>query len=517
MPASRRAGGISKRCECRDAEGKRLGSNCPQLSKRSHGKHRVSQELPEDAEGGRRRFQRTGYPSAKDAQADLDRIRAILDLAGDDQDGQRRVGDLLAELQKTRGSIPEPTEVSRKLGVGVPLDGRMTVAEWLDKWMASKKTRATTNNGYRSHIRVHLKPRIGHLRLDRLGVGNVQEMFDAIADESDVIRAENQARHEQESRARWSRPGRPPAKERERLAAERAVLAGMPPYRKANGVATRHAIRRTLRAALNRAIAEQLITFNAAAHVELGASGRPKGLLWTDERVARWRETGQKPSPVMVWTPAQLGAFLDEAESSRLYAIYHVISHHGLRRGEAVGADWANAHLEAAQPRIDVLTELVVDGWTPVETAPKTDSSMASVMIDRGTVAVLLEHRARQLAEREARLTAGQPWTDTGKIFTSEDGGWLHPDAVSKEFRRIVEAAGLPPINLRDLRHGAAALVKAGGGDLHDAKVKLRHSTITLTSDTYMSLFTEYEQELTEKAAAAVPRARRGDAREPAE
>ena len=132
MPASRRAGGISKRCECRGPDGKRLGADCPQLSKRSHGKHRVSQELPEDAEGTRRRFQRTGYTTAKDAQTDLDRIRAILDLAGDDEDGLRRVGDLLAELQTTRGPIPEPAEVSRKLGVGVPLDGKMTVGDWLD-------------------------------------------------------------------------------------------------------------------------------------------------------------------------------------------------------------------------------------------------------------------------------------------------------------------------------------------------------------------------------------------------
>lgn len=527
MTGSRRAGGISKRCECRGPDGKLLSKSCPQLSKKNHGAVQLRQELPLDAEGKRRPFRRTGYAKVTDAQADLTKLQAILDLPGDDEDGQRRVGDLLQEVMKARAPIPDPTEVSRKLGVGVPLDGKMTVGDWLDRWMAGKKTRPTTNNGYKSHIRVHLKPRIGHLRLDRLGVGNVQEMFDAIADESDVIRAENQARREQEARAKWSRPGRPPAKERERLWAERAKLAEMKPYRKANTVATRHAIRRTLRAALNRAIAEQLITFNAAAHVELGSAARPKGLLWTDERVARWRKTGEKPSPVMVWTPAQLGQFLDEAESSRLYGIYHVISHHGLRRGEGVGADWTNAHLDIPQPRIDVLTELVVDGWTPVETAPKTDSSMATVMIDRGTVDVLREHRARQLAERDAwnaraeqERAAGKTaadWTDTGKVFTAEDGSWLHPDVVSKEFKRIAEAAGLPPINLRDLRHGAAALVKAGGGDVHDAKVKLRHSTITLTSDTYMELFTEYEQELTERAAAAVPRARRGDVKAPAE
>ncbi len=163
--------------------------------------------------------------------------------------------------------------------------------------------------------------------------------------------------------------------------------------------------------------------------------------------------------------------------------------------------------------------EIVVDGWTPIQTAPKTEDSAATVKIDTETVRVLKEHRARQVLEREVwnteaarRRADGEDvadWVDTGKMFAAEDGAWLHPDVVSKAFKRIMESADLPPINLRDLRHGAAALVKAGGGELHDAKVKLRHSTIVLTSDTYMELFEEYEDELTEKAAAAVPRARK--------
>jgi integrase len=510
MPSARRAGSIYRRCECRGEGGKLLGNACPQLKKKSHGAVGLRQELPPDAEGKRRIFRRTGYRSVTEAQGDLSRLQAILALPGDDPDEQRRVGDLLANVAKQRADIPDVAEVQRRLGVGIPLDGKATVGEWLDTWLASKKISPTTRRSYASHVRTHLKPRLGHHRLDRLSVGHVQEMFDAIADESDTIRAENQARREQEARATWTRPGRPPAAERERLAAEREVLARMPPYRRTNGPATRHSIRRTLRTALNAAIGRQLITFNAAKFAELGSSARPKGQLWTDERVARWRETGVKPSPVMVWTPAQLGQFLDAAVDSWLYALYHLIAHHGLRRGEGVGADWANAHLDAQPPRLDVLTEIVVDGWEPLEKAPKTDSSMASVMLDRETVAVLREHRARQEEQRAARLAAGQPWADTGKIFTTDDGGWVHPDIVSKEFKRIVAAADLPPINLRDLRHGAAALVKAGGGDIHDAKTKLRHSTITLTSDTYMELFTEYEQELTERAAAAVPRARRG-------
>jgi integrase len=510
MPSARRAGSIYRRCECRDGDGKLLGTKCPKLKKKNHGSVALRQELPPGADGKRRTFRRTGYTEVNKAQGDLSRLQAILELPGDDPAEQQRVGDLLADISRRRADIPKAAEVQRRLGVGVPLDGQTTVADWLDRWMAGKKTRTTTNAGYRSHIKVHLKPHLGHYRLDRLNVGHVQEMFDAIVDQADVIRAENEARREQEARAKWHRSGRPPAKERDRLAAERAKLAEMKAYRKVTGPATRHAIRRTLRAALNAAIAQQLIVFNAAAHVELGSSARPKGLLWTAERITRWRESGVIPSPVMVWSPEQLGQFLDAAEdSSRLYAFFHLVAHHGLRRGEGVGADWAHVHLDVDPPRIEVLTEIVVDGWTPIETAPKTDSSMSAVMLDRETVAVLREHRARQDAERAARLEAGKAWADTGKVFTAEDGSWLHPDVVSKEFKRIVQKADLPPINLRDLRHGAAALVKAAGGDIDDASKKLRHSTIVLTADTYMSLFQEYEQDLVERAAAAVPRARR--------
>jgi hypothetical protein len=55
-------------------------------------------------------------------------------------------------------------------------------------------------------------------------------------------------------------------------------------------------------------------------------------------------------------------------------------------------------------------------------------------------------------------------WQGTGKVFTADDGGWLHPEGGSDAFRRIVKAAGLPPISFRDLRHLAATLTHAGAG-----------------------------------------------------
>ncbi|GGZ28666.1 site-specific integrase [Streptomyces inusitatus] len=515
--AARRAGGISKRCECRGPDGKLLGTGCPQLSKKTHGAHQLRQELPLDKNGKRRPFRRTGYPLVKDAQADLDSIRAILDLAGDDEDAQRRVGDLLQNVMRDRLEIPDPIEVSRRLGVGVPLDGTSTVGEWLDTWVNSKKTRRSTTTGYRSHVEVHLTPGIGHYRLDRCNVGHCQEFFDAIDDQNEVIKAENTARREQQARCKWGKNSRPPAADSARLAREREKLAAMPPYRLVTGHATKQRIRATLRTAFNAAIKRQLITFNPASHVELEPGKRPKAVLWTDRHVERWRATGEKPSAVMVWTPPQIGAFLDEAESSRLYALFHLIAFRALRRGEAVGQDRANVDLVGQA--ITIAKEIVVDGWTPVEEEPKTDGSAATIALDSLTVAVLREHRLRQAAEREAwnahaaaeraKGKEVEDWVDTGKEFVDIDGSWLHPEAVSDEFRRIVQRADLPPINLRDLRHVAATLIHAAGGDLHAIKETLRHSTIKLASDTYTSLLKEVDLEIAERAAALVPRARK--------
>jgi integrase len=465
----------------------------------------VIQELPPGEDGKRRRFERTGYETSTDAQRDLDRLRAILDLARDEEDELRRVGDLLAAVQRERREIPDPQEVSRKLGVGVELDGKITVGEWLDQWLAAKKTRATTNHGYASHIRTHLRPHLGHLRLDKLSIPHIDEMFAAINDRNEVVVAENAARREQEARCRLSRPGAPKAADRARLAEERAKLEAMPPYRKVTGPSSQHAIRRTLRTAINRAIAQQLITFNPAKYVELEPATRPKPQLWTPERVERWRRTGEVPGPVMVWTPDQFGRFLDAAEGDRLYSLFHTVGFRALRRGEAVGQAWDDLDLENGL--LTVSTEIVVDVWTPVETVPKTAGSVGTIGLDADTIKALRERKAQQARER---LAAGPEWEDTGKVWTTPTGGWLHPDVVSKTFQRIcARVPELPPINLRDLRHVAATILHAAGADIHAIKETLRHSTIKLTSDTYTSLLREVDRAHAEAAARIVPRARR--------
>jgi integrase len=203
----------------------------------------------------------------------------------------------------------------------------------------------------------------------------------------------------------------------------------------------------------------------------------------------------------MLWTPVQTGRFLDHAQRDRLYPLYHLIAHVGPRRGEACGLRWVDTHLDAGS--IEVLNQIVQYGWETAQAAPKTDASAATVALDEETVWVLGEQRVAQATERAA---AGDSWVESGLVFTELDGSALHPAEVTERFHLLVEQAGLPPIRLHDLRHGAATLALAAGVEMKVVQAMLRHASITTTSDLYTEVLPELSRDAARKVALIIPR-----------
>jgi integrase len=240
----------------------------------------------------------------------------------------------------------------------------------------------------------------------------------------------------------------------------RAALKAMPPFRRITGPRTRLHVRATLRAALNDAITQELITFNPAAHVELDPVRRPKALVWTEERVAGYRKTSERPSPVMVWTATQTGAFLDFVAEDRLHALFDLIALRGLRRGEACGLRWEDVDLRGCS--LTVAIQLVDNEGEVEESEPR-----ATPETETSPVAILRRHRTRQ---QKARMAAGTAWVESGRVFTREDGRWIEPDWLSDHFDRLVRLSGLPPIRLHGLRHGAATIALAAGVEMKVVK-----------------------------------------------
>ncbi len=330
----------------------------------------------------------------------------------------------------------------------------LTTGEWLGRWLASRVSlRASTSRGYAVHVRGYLVPYLGGIPLGELSPADVQQMFSAI------IRGE--------------------------AALGRPVSA-----------ATLRRIHATLRAALNAAVRAGLLISNPGRWPELPAAVRPRPQVWTPALTERWQQEGWRPV-VGVWTAGQTAAFLAQVRDHRLYALFHLVALRGLRRGEAAGLTWSDLDLRAGT--LAVTRQLQQLGGRMVAGPPKSDAGRRVIALDTTTIAALRAHQARQRAERDA---AGVRWQDTGYVFTTRTGKPVGPDWLTRLFRRLVAASGLPPVTLHGLRHGAATLALAAGTDLKVVQDQLSHSTVVLTADTYTSVLPETARAAAEDTAA---------------
>jgi len=338
---------------------------------------------------------------------------------------------------------------------GIGATEAWTVAHWLRYWLTTRTSlRPTTLRSYTSHVEVHLVPHLGRIRLAELTGRHITAMFRTLA----TIE---------------SRTGRPPTP------------------------ATLHGIRATLRAALNGAVRDGLRPDNPARHVELCGPRRPHAEVWTDRRVTAWKDHGTRAA-VAVWTVQQLTTFLGFVADDRLHAMWWLIALRGLRRGEAAGLRWCDVDLDAATVAIE--QQRLAYGSTVAVGPPKTAASRRTIALDTATVRVLRAHRQRQRAERAA---TGQPQHD-GYVFATPTGEPLHPDYLTRRFRRLVSLSEMPPVRLHDLRHGAASLALAARTDLKTVQAMLGHTSIVLTADTYTSVLHELQITAAEATAHLV-------------
>jgi len=196
----------------------------------------------------------------------------------------------------------------------------------------------------------------------------------------------------------------------------------------------------------------------------------------------------------------QIRTFLAAVNDHRLAAGWLLCCTTGMRRSEVCGLAWTGVDLDGS--RLSVVQTAVMVGRTPTLVHDtKSASSRRTFELDPATVAALRAHRTRQLAER---LRWGEAWTHSGLVFTGEEGTMLDPDWVTKQFRRLAKAAGLPLIRLHDLRHSYASSALAAGVPIEVLSKRLGHSRISITQDVYVHTNERQDREAANLAARAI-------------
>jgi integrase len=360
-------------------------------------------------------------------------------------DGQRRRARMggyqtRAAAQAALGTLRAASGTSRAAG--------WTTGQWLETWLAGRLSlRPSARKAYRQHLDCYLIPAIGQVPLAMLTAADLRAMLAGIS--------------------------------RKRGAAGTPVSA-----------ATLTRIRATIRAALNAAIREGLITANPARIIDLPPVPRPHPAVWTPGREAAWRDTGTRPV-VGVWTAAQTARFLAAISGEPLYACYQLMAVTGLRRGEAAGLRWTD--IDFGHATLTVSRQLQHHGRRLITLPPKSVASNRALALDPWTIDVLARHRR-----------AHPPARADGYVFARPGGRPVTPEQITRQFIRLVRREDLPPIRLHDLRHGAATLALAAGADLKVIQAMLGHASIVLTADTYTSVLPDVARWTAEAIAAEI-------------
>ena len=237
---------------------------------------------------------------------------------------KRECTEKLAALKAQLGGIPSDK-----------LRPEMRFADWLDYWYETHckpNIRTSTQSGYEDRIRLHIKPELGEIPLNRLTQNDLQQFY-----------------------ARLKKSGR---KTRTECYGE--------------GLSDRmvrmcHA---TCRSALQRAVQDGLIRTNPAEGCKLP----PK-----------------KAREMQVLARDELQRFLIQAQAEGYYELFLLDLATGLRRGELLALQWNDLDFETGVLTISKQVSLV--RGKIVMSVPKTKSSIRKLVLPSAVVQVLREYR----------------------------------------------------------------------------------------------------------------------------
>ena len=206
-----------------------------------------------------------------------------------------------------------------------------------------------------------------------------------------------------------------------------------------------------------------------------------------------------------VWSPAELGRFLEHAQSHRLHAFFHLVAFTGARRGELLNLSWSDVDLAGGSIAITGSAS-VIEGRRIVGTTK--GGRRRSVSIDPLTVRVLQAHGARQAEER---LVIESGWPASDLVFRTALGEPVYPDTPSQLLSKLIDQynalhpeSPLPHIRLHDLRHVHATTLLLAGEPVHVVAARLGHADPSVTLRVYAHVIQDLTPTVADTFARAV-------------
>ena len=353
-----------------------------------------------------------------------------------------QTGKKIRTYHSFRGTEREAQQENTRLQYardnGVPLKpSKLSLAEYLEQWLndyARLNVSPRTLQGYRTHVTLHIAPKLGKIPLCKLRPAQIQAFYSERLDQGRL------------------RP-KPIKRDPDQPDAEEELDTRLSPQ-------TVLHFHHVLHEALKTAVKWGLLPVNPA------------------DAVSPPKVTRQDPH---VLTEKQTAALLKAAESTSILTPIVLAVGSGLRRGELLALRWTDCDLDAGTLTIRrTLSETKAAGLTFKE--PKTKTSRRTVTLPAFARETLSQHKEAQDAHREQ---LGDAYKDEGLVFPAEDGRPWAPNLLTGAFCRFVEKQDLPRVRFHDLRHGHITQLLLRGVPLKVVSARAGHSGIAITADIY--------------------------------
>lgn len=180
--------------------------------------------------------------------------------------------------------------------------------------------------------------------------------------------------------------------------------------------------------------------------------------------------------------------FLAVARESEWFGLFALALTTGMRPSEYLALKWSDIDWQRGTASVCRTIQITGSGWRFDDTKRKRIRRVVKL---QGFVLEALGN----MRIAHSQVTEGEPEAEHELIFRSGTGLPLRERTVKREFRRILESAGIPPIRHYDLRHTAATLAVAAGVSVKVISDQLGHASISFTLERYSHVLPSIQDE----------------------
>lgn len=338
---------------------------------------------------------------------------------------------------------------------GVYLDGNIKLSDYIDIWIkdyAEKQLKIRTVAEYK-RLTERIKKALGHIRVDKIQPHHLIEFYSDLSKEGIRQNVKYRATEKfEEVRAK-----------RKIGVQELATLAGISRNTvtccvKGNNISQKSA-EKIMHALGDTKLFEPvgnttLSNTSIAKYHTLLSSMLSTAVQWQMifsnpcERVAPPKRNRQEEIYLDEVQALQLIKCLD-CEPLRYRTAIMLLLYSGMRRGELCGLTWQD--IDFTHNLISITkASLYLPEYGVFDDSTKNKSSERVIQVPKEMMDLL---KLYQKEQNILRLSMGDQWINSGKIFTTQYGAPMHPDMLSDWFKKFIRKNDLPDIHLHSLRH----------------------------------------------------------------